>query len=110
MAARPHLAARVGPVDTAPSWAVQEVSDGNINFVFLVQGPVGGVCIKQGLGFVRCVGEAWPLSQVRCVYECVVCMSAWCGKGVDACCFPSCYGDKVIGSTKQHHAVLHATW
>lgn len=67
VAARPHLAARVGPVDTAPSWTVREVSDGNINFVFLVEGPHGGVCIKQGLGFVRCVGEAWPLSQVRWV-------------------------------------------
>lgn len=69
VAARPHLAARVGPVHTEPSWTVREVSDGNINFVFLIQGPTGGLCIKQGLGYVRCVGEGWPLSQDRIRFE-----------------------------------------
>jgi 5-methylthioribose kinase len=44
---------------------VREVGDGNINFVFIVEGPVGGLCVKQALPFVRCVGESWPLAQER---------------------------------------------
>lgn len=64
---QPPLAARVGPPGSAASWSVREVGDGNINFVFIVKGPLGGVCIKQSLPFVRCVGESWPLSQVRLV-------------------------------------------
>lgn len=69
VAARPALAARVGPVDTLPQWTAAEIGDGNINFVYLVQGPVGGVIVKQGLPYVRVVGEGWPLSQVR---SCIV--------------------------------------
>ena len=42
---------------------VQEVGDGNINFVYIVTGPTGAVCIKQGLPFVRIASE-WPLTQV----------------------------------------------
>lgn len=34
-----------------------------------LQGPSGGVCLKQSLPFVRCVGEGWPLSQDRCRIE-----------------------------------------
>jgi 5-methylthioribose kinase len=41
------------------------VGDGNINFVYIVEGPNGGVCVKQALPYVRCVGESWPLTQVR---------------------------------------------
>jgi hypothetical protein len=36
---------------------------------WLLQGPSGGVCLKQSLPFVRCVGEGWPLSQDRCRIE-----------------------------------------
>ncbi len=42
-----------------------QVGDGNINFVFIVEGPAGGICVKQALPYVRCVGESWPLTQVR---------------------------------------------
>jgi 5-methylthioribose kinase len=34
-----------------------------------LQGPSGGVCLKQALPFVRCVGEGWPLSQDRARIE-----------------------------------------
>lgn len=37
ISARPQLAARVGPPGSESSWTVQEVGDGNINFVFIVQ-------------------------------------------------------------------------
>ncbi len=30
-----------------------------------VEGPQGGVCIKQALPYVRIVGEGWPLTQDR---------------------------------------------
>ena len=43
---------------------VQEVGDGNINFVYIVKGPQGAVCLKQGLPFVR-IAQDWPLTQVR---------------------------------------------
>ena len=49
----------------APSYAVAEVGDGNINFVYILHGPAGALCLKQALPFVRCVGEGWPLTQVR---------------------------------------------
>lgn len=45
---------------------VQEVGDGNINFVYIVKGPQGAVCLKQGLPFVR-IAQDWPLTQVSCL-------------------------------------------
>jgi 5-methylthioribose kinase len=38
-------------------------------FCCCAQGPSGGVCLKQALPFVRCVGEGWPLSQDRARIE-----------------------------------------
>jgi 5-methylthioribose kinase len=69
VAARPALAARVGPPAGAAAWSVEEVSDGNLNYVFIVKGPAGGICVKQAPPFVRCVGEAWPLAQDRARVE-----------------------------------------
>lgn len=69
VAARPSLAVHVGPPESAPSWNVEVRADGNINFVYLVTGPVGGLCVKESLPFVRCVGESWPLSRDRCRIE-----------------------------------------
>ncbi len=48
--------------------AVDEVGDGNINFVYILSGPSGQLCLKQALPFVRCVGEGWPLTQVRVIW------------------------------------------
>lgn len=45
---------------------VQEVGDGNINFVYIVKGPKGALCLKQGLPFVR-IAQDWPLTQVSCL-------------------------------------------
>lgn len=42
---------------------VQEVGDGNINFVYIVKGPQGALCLKQGLPFLR-IAHDWPLTQV----------------------------------------------
>jgi 5-methylthioribose kinase len=62
---RPNLAKYVGSSDSKASWHVEEVGDGNLNFVFIVQGPLGSLCIKQAPPYVRCVGEEWPLTQDR---------------------------------------------
>ena len=37
------------------------MGDGNLNLVFIVKGPQGGVAVKQALPYVRLVGESWPL-------------------------------------------------
>ena len=54
----------------APSdWSVREVGDGNLNYVYIVKGPDGSVCVKQALPYVRLVGESWPLPLSRSYYE-----------------------------------------
>ena len=53
----------------ASDWRVRDVADGNLNAVFLVDGPQGGVCVKQALPFVRVAGESWPLDVKRAAYE-----------------------------------------
>ena len=50
-------------------WSVSEVGDGNLNLVFIVKGPVGGLAVKQALPYVRLVGESWPLPLTRAHYE-----------------------------------------
>ena len=54
---------------TPADWTVSEVGDGNLNLVFIVKGPKGGVAVKQALPYVRLVGEAWPLPLSRAHYE-----------------------------------------
>jgi 5-methylthioribose kinase len=54
-----------GPGD----WAAREVGDGNLNFVYIVEGPAGSVCVKQALPYVRLVGESWPLPLSRSFFE-----------------------------------------
>ncbi|MEM7693486.1 MAG: S-methyl-5-thioribose kinase [Pseudomonadota bacterium] len=61
------MAERLGGHPT--DWTVREVGDGNLNFVYIVTGPAGSVCVKQALPFVRLVGESWPLPLSRSFYE-----------------------------------------
>ncbi|MGB8812323.1 MAG: S-methyl-5-thioribose kinase [Paracoccaceae bacterium] len=51
------------------NWTVREVGDGNLNLVFIVQSPAGGVVVKQALPYVRLVGESWPLPLRRSFFE-----------------------------------------
>ena len=44
-------------------WQVREVGDGNLNLVFIVEGPGGSVCVKQALPYVRAAGPSWPMSR-----------------------------------------------
>ncbi len=67
LAAIPEAAATLGG---APSqWKVNEVGDGNLNLVFLIEGPQGGICVKQALPYVRLVGEGWPMTLQRAFFE-----------------------------------------
>ena len=64
------LAAVARAVGGAPAeWSVQEVGDGNLNLVFIVEGRVGSVIVKQALPYVRLVGESWPLPLRRAYFE-----------------------------------------
>ncbi|MFT9448147.1 S-methyl-5-thioribose kinase [Gluconobacter japonicus] len=60
------LASRLGgsPAD----WTIREVSDGNLNTVFLVEGSGGSLCCKQALPHVR-VAPDWPMPLERALYE-----------------------------------------
>ncbi|WP_373506326.1 S-methyl-5-thioribose kinase [Aestuariivirga sp.] len=63
----PRVCAILGGDPSA--WRIEEVGDGNLNLVFIVKGPMGGVAVKQALPYVRLVGESWPLPLSRAHYE-----------------------------------------
>lgn len=63
----PALLQRVGP--NVMDWKIQEVGDGNLNLVFIVEGSKGSVIVKQALPYVRLVGDSWPLPLYRAYYE-----------------------------------------
>src|ERR1700735_2713463 len=67
LAGLPEIKARL---DGEPvKWRVREVGDGNLNLVFIVEGPGGGLVVKQALPYVRLVGESWPLPLERSWFE-----------------------------------------
>jgi 5-methylthioribose kinase len=51
------------------SWKVREIGDGNLNLVFVVEGPHGAAIVKQALPYVRLVGDSWPLPLKRSFFE-----------------------------------------
>ncbi len=49
---------------------IAEVGDGNLNYVYLIEGPGGAMLVvKQALPYVRCVGESWPMTLRRAYFE-----------------------------------------
>lgn len=50
-------------------WKSREVGDGNLNLVFIIEGPKSAVVVKQALPYVRLVGESWPLPLARAHFE-----------------------------------------
>lgn len=51
---------------------VQEIGDGNLNFIFLVSScvkPQQQLIMKQAIPYLRCVGEDFPLAKERIHYE-----------------------------------------
>ena len=67
LAAQPALSARLG--GGPDTWRIDEVSDGNLNVVYVVRGSAGGVCVKQSLPYVRVAGESWPMPLERAYFE-----------------------------------------
>lgn len=70
------LAARLGEIEKIRGalgdpggWKVREVGDGNLNLVFIVDGPTGSIIVKQALPYVRLVGDSWPLPLKRAFFE-----------------------------------------
>jgi 5-methylthioribose kinase len=63
----PKVRERLG--GSPDGWTVSEVGDGNLNVVFLVDGPDGSVCVKQSLPYVRAAGESWPMPLERTFFE-----------------------------------------
>ena len=55
--------------DDTDAWRASEVGDGNLNLVFIVEGPAGAVVVKQALPYVRLVGDSWPLPLSRSFFE-----------------------------------------
>ena len=62
LAGLPALRARLGGSPSA--WRIREVGDGNLNQVFLVDGPDGSLCVKQSMPHIRAI-ESWRLSVER---------------------------------------------
>lgn len=50
-------------------WKAQEVGDGNLNLVFIVEGKEKTIIVKQALPYVRAAGEGWQLSLTRAFFE-----------------------------------------
>jgi 5-methylthioribose kinase len=71
----PKLCALLDVTETSSELAkagmkVLEVGDGNLNFVYIVEGPTGSkIVVKQALPYIRCVGESWPLTLERASFE-----------------------------------------
>lgn len=68
---------------------VEEIGDGNINFVYRVFSESNSLIVKQALPYIRVIGEGWPLSQdrIRIEFEALK-LAAKNGEGV----VPEVYG------------------
>lgn len=77
VAKRPNLARFVGNESNLDEWEAKEIGDGNLNFVFILHGPAGSICIKQAPPYVRCVGVEWPLTQDRVRIEASTLAEEW---------------------------------
>jgi 5-methylthioribose kinase len=67
LAAIPGMAERLG--GAAADWQAREIGDGNLNLVFIVEGPDGAVVVKQALPYLRLAGEGWQLPLERSYFE-----------------------------------------
>lgn len=65
--ARQHVGDQLPAFTMASELQVEEIGDGNINYVYRVCTPdrSTSVIVKQGLPWVRIIGESWPLLLVR---------------------------------------------
>jgi len=60
------------PLDAASELAVEEITDGNLNYAFSAcerGSPERAVFLKQAPGFIKCLGEGYKLSSSRALLE-----------------------------------------
>lgn len=67
LAGKSEVALRLG--GSAADWQIKEVGDGNLNVVYIVNGPQASIIVKQALPYVRLVGDSWPLPLSRTFFE-----------------------------------------
>ncbi len=58
-----------GSAATAGGWAIREVGDGNLNLVFLVNGPGRRGLREAVAALCRAAGESWPMPLERTYFE-----------------------------------------
>lgn len=66
------LPAVVDILGPGPDLTIDEIGDGNLNFVYRVASaadPSRSVILKQAVPYLRLVGEEWPLSRERMTFE-----------------------------------------
>ena len=90
---------------------VEEVGDGNLNFVYKVrhaQDPTQTVVVKQAVPFLRIVGESWPLSRERMNFEIQALehQSQYCPQHVPKVFHSSTDMSLVVMQNLDQHAVL----
>lgn len=54
---------------TPQDWRITEVSDGNMNAVFRIDGPRASLVAKQALPYIRVIGKSWPFPVDRIEFE-----------------------------------------
>ncbi len=103
------LADRLGGGPEA--WSVTEISDGNMNAVFRVRGPKGGVVAKQALPYIRVIGPDWPFPVSRATFEAraaEVHGAAAPGRVVEILAFVDRLGLIVMEDLARHVVLRHA--
>jgi 5-methylthioribose kinase len=63
----PDLTTRLG--DRPTSWKIEQVRDNDMNLVMLVEGPGGGLCVKQAVPSVMIGGETIAVPVERSIFE-----------------------------------------
>jgi 5-methylthioribose kinase len=51
------------------SFKIREVGDGNLNYVYVVEGSQNSLIVKQAVPYFRKAGESWKLSKNRMLFE-----------------------------------------
>ncbi|SIS68786.1 S-methyl-5-thioribose kinase [Neptunomonas antarctica] len=90
---------------------VEEIGDGNINFVYRVTNDQQSVIVKQALPYIRIIGEGWPLSldRIRIEAQCLKEEGLWAADYVpDVYCFDQARSAFIMEDIGDHENLRHA--
>ncbi len=59
----------LAPDTSIDALEISEIGDGNLNYVYIVRHGEKSIILKQAVPFLRVVGEGWPLSRDRMLFE-----------------------------------------